>query len=361
VDKRCAHFGGASGAPFFLLSMMPGILPDHCTHERSPLASCLACVEICPRAAWSADDNGLVLDEAACNECGLCMAAGPEGALTAYFSAPLADSSRKAAFWACAPIAGEKGEGVLPCLHAASDQMLADLARRGIRRLQLAQGECASCPRYPRNGLTLEVRLSQINAALQARGLAPVVIERADAATWRKQSDRQQEFANRRGFLGALLKRPGAVLQPPANAGTSCNDATVVGAWLQHYGAGPLPSVPTVDFSRCTLCGACIALCAHQALLLRRSNEEAIFAVSPEHCTGCRLCVDVCADDAVAVGEWLTPPSPLGATLVKQICGRCQNAFWQFAERKERETFCPVCRKTGGKNPGRLVEKDHRY
>ena len=288
------------------------------------------------------------------------MAVCPEGALTAHFSVPLADTSREALFWICAPAAGEKGEGVLPCLHAAPDQMLSDLARRGIRRLRLVHGECASCSSHPRNGLTLEVRLSRLNAALQARGWESIAIERADVATWRKQSAERQEFANRRGFLGALIKRPGVILQPSTESGALRNDAAAIGSWLHCHGSGPLPSVPSVDFGRCTLCGACIALCAHQALLLRSSSEEAFFAVVPEHCTGCRLCVDVCADDAVAVGKWLTPPSLLGAALVKQVCGRCQNAFWQFAGKKESEAYCPVCRKTGGKIPNRLVERDNQ-
>lgn len=297
----------------------------------------------------------MILDEAACDECGLCVAACPEGALTTRLPGPLLDARCETAFWACEPAAREPGEGVLPCLHAAPDQMLADLARRGIRQIRLFHHDCTACARRPLNPETLEKRLAAINAALPSRGLPAIAVSRTDEAIWQKHVAGLQETANRRSFFGRLLQRPVAVLLPSEENSATDNDATAIGTWLHGHGTGPLPAVPVVNFNRCTLCGACATLCGHQALRMHDLGETAMFGVTPEQCTGCNLCMDVCLDDAITIKKWYTPTANPMTALAKRTCVRCKHAFWQLAE-KPAAGICPVCQKSGGKVPNRLVE-----
>ncbi len=300
-------------------------------------------------------DGRLEPDTSTCDECGLCVAACPEGVLKTRLAEPLLDAAHQRAFWACEPAAGAPGSGVLPCLHAAPEQMLLTLPQRGIQHLYVLQNDCAACPRFPHTQHMLEQRLSLLNSALQSRGLPTITLVRTDAATWQRHVDGLQTRASRRGFFSALVKRPIDVLITSAEIGLSGNQAEATGIWLQTQGAGLLPATPVVDFSRCTLCGACASLCAHQAITLHDNGATARFTISPERCSACNLCVDVCLDNAISIRLWQRSAST-STTLHKHSCSRCKNNFWHLEEPGEPAGACPTCRQSGGKRPNRVIE-----
>ena len=50
---------------------------------------------------------------------------------------------------------------------------------------------------------------------------------------------------------------------------------------------------------KCTHCGACLAVCPTDALLVDRDNMEVIF--NDEECVACELCVKVCPQRAMEI------------------------------------------------------------
>lgn len=334
---------------------MPELLPGRCTHYRSPSASCDACVVGCPGQALQFGAGQVQLDSAACDDCGLCVATCPEGALAAQLSHPLHDLSDTRAFLACEPAAEACGEGILPCLHAMLDQHVVALARAGVHTLVTAHSDCASCPRRTRDSARLEARLAEFNAACRQRGLAGISIERIEIAEWKQRTVDLRVASGRRGFLANLFTRPAAALMSSGGNAASARDAKAMGIWLATLGREALPALPVVDFQRCTLCGACVALCNHRALIIQDRGDSARFAIAAEQCTGCRLCEDICLDNAIRIEKWHEPIAH-GTILSRRHCRRCSHGFWEPSEVAEKAVYCPVCVQSGGNRPNRIIE-----
>ncbi len=333
---------------------MPELLPDRCTHFRSPRSSCDACVEICPREALQLTAGHVQLDAAACDACGLCVAACPEGALAARFSHPLHDPGHGRAFVACEPAVEACGAGILPCLHAMLDQQVVALARAGVRTLETAHLDCASCPRRPVDGARLESRLADFDAACRQRGLAGIAIERIEIAEWNKRTVDLRAASSRRGFLGNLFTRPAAALLSSVGNAALARDARAMGVWLETQFADVLPAVPVVDFRRCTLCGACMALCNHGVLNILDLGDAARFTIAAQQCTGCHLCRDICLDNAVSIERWHEPIAHEPA-LSRRRCKQCSHGFWEFSDAEEKAVCCPVCTRSPGQRPNRII------
>lgn len=334
---------------------MPELLLDRCTHFRSPHASCDACVDSCPREALQFTAGQVQLDAAACDACGLCVAVCPEGALAARISRPLHDPGHVRAFVACEPAVEACGEGILPCLHAMLDQQVVALARAGVRTLETAHLDCASCPRRPGDASRLETRLADFNAACRQRGLAGISLERIGITEWKKRTVDLRVASSRRGFLGNLFTRPAAALLSPGGNAASSRDARAMGIWLATQGNNVLPAVPAVDLRRCTLCGACVAVCNHRALSIQDFGDTARFTIAARQCTGCQLCLDVCRDDAVSIQKWHEPIAH-EFTLFRRRCKQCSHGFWEFSETEEKAVCCPVCIQSAGQRPNRIIE-----
>lgn len=335
---------------------MPEFLDERCTHQRSPVARCEACVSACPRDALLFTGGRIHLDADACDDCGLCVVACPEGALAATISPPLQNPHTAEAFAACMRVAGAGGEGVLPCLHALADQQIVALARAGVQTLETAHADCAACPRLPSLQNRLETRLEAFNAASRQRGLPGIAIRYVESVEWRKHTAGLQATASRRRFFGKLLKHPVGALMPTHGNAATPRDAKAMGKWLRAQGAGPLPAVPVIDFRRCTLCSACVTLCGQQALRIHDFGIAALFSIVSEQCTGCQLCANICLEGAISVEYW-REPEIYQARLVKRTCNQCSHGFWEVSEAGEKAVCCPVCTQSGGKRPNRIVEE----
>ncbi len=59
-------------------------------------------------------------------------------------------------------------------------------------------------------------------------------------------------------------------------------------------------TVPAWDFSRCTKCGKCAAVCKQNAIVAVKGKYPAFV---PELCTGCGACMAVCPSDAIEKGK----------------------------------------------------------
>ncbi|PLX78086.1 MAG: 4Fe-4S ferredoxin [Desulfuromonas sp.] len=74
------------------------------------------------------------------------------------------------------------------------------------------------------------------------------------------------------------------------NLGMGCSSRT--GKMEQHGNVAP-----TVKTERCTSCGACIRVCAHDAI----TSEKGKAVILPDACVGCARCITICQDRAILI------------------------------------------------------------
>jgi len=326
---------------------------EGCVHARIESATCRSCVEVCPRRAWQLDDDGLTLDPARCDGCGLCVAACPTAAIAAPRGEPIRRQvgTRRVLLAACEYALPEAGQGCVTCLHAVSVSDLLRHWRQGERAWLVLTADCAACPRG--RGVGFSSRIEWVNELLRARGEPTIQVKAISAALWLGlRQGRDKSLHDRRGFLRRLLQRPVGTMSGQSQAEDSTTDRQPPGLYLT--GRGPLPWTIRLDPQACVACHACIRVCptaalrmegdttagtnphglcaapedesavaSHEASLtpnpsprgggeLRESayadfNLKARYRLLHERCTGCGICVDVCAFQAIRLLPWSRP------------------------------------------------------
>lgn len=330
---------------------LPEVDGARCVHAVVPLARCRACVDACPRTAFSLDDDGLTLDTRACDGCGLCAAACPEQAIAlapsdggdvappgppAAFVAPGADAEE--AFAACDRVVGSREPGMVGCLDAIGLPGLARLHADGIRVLVVAHGDCATCPRRTEN--TLAARVTALTRLTSERGLEPLTLRHYQVAAWRKARDDARQLT-RRGLFRRIL----GAKEATAATTKSIGGPRAAGAILDGRDkARRALFSPQIDAGGCTACGVCVNLCRHGVITLVGDAEGAPrYTFDGLECTGCGLCVDACDKGAVRLQHDASLPRP-SLYLVPGQCAGCGNPYLSVAGRNSAETrLCPVC------------------
>jgi ferredoxin len=307
-------------------------------------------VDACPRGAWLLDDSLLGLDPQACDACGQCAPACPEGAIEVLARpASYPVGGQVVAFAACARAAGASPDaGVVPCLHGLGLWQLLDLYRGGARVLCVADTDCDGCERGGSQRLADALR--EVQELLRDRGLEPLRVRRLDPASWRGLRQAAVAVAaarglDRRAFLRQVRERARRALATDAATEDGGADAFVPPARLlpESVGERLYPHVPSIDPLRCTGCDACARVCPHGAIGLAASAPGGdAYRLEPRSCTGCGLCGDVCAVDAVGVGRLEVSRERL-IPLRTRRCRACGAPFHYPAVAAARRDLCPVC------------------
>ena len=147
------------------------------------------------------DEESLGIDTEACDGCGLCAPACPQGAIIPHqANLPVLSGSRTSALFACEKAGVNGKDGIIPCLHALGLQELLQLYRSGMRRLCVATGDCASCIRG--GVLQLPDLLEQLTGMLESRNLATITLQVADREQWNQQSQNAKQ-----SFSGPAISR----------------------------------------------------------------------------------------------------------------------------------------------------------
>lgn len=313
--------------------------------SRTQGSSCVACIDSCPVAALSLDNEGLApaVDAAACIGCGICVPACPTGATSGVGIAPARIAAaaldapdrlevRCGAARAAAQLARPDAWAIdVFCLAAVDPETVAAVAARlepgGV--LTLVRSDCATCP--ARAGARVD-ETSARGTALAAR-IAPdrtVAVEvvgssdEANAGTRHpaEARDRTRDAIapSRRDLLSgftrgrsrdAVAERPSAPIED-ADPAPRQDSAAV----LPPARTTLLAIAPRAPLSRpfaepgCTACEACSTVCPTGALTWSVTLSDATLIVDEQACLACGECVRVCPEDVLALG--CTIPSPAG-------------------------------------------------
>lgn len=327
----------------------PNVIALRCVHSRLEVASCSKCVESCPRRAWVIDDEQLGLDVDACDGCGLCAAACTEAAIVQPLVLETRAYEGEAIVFAACEFAGVAiDNGSIPCLHAITTLELIQLYQRGVRRLLLAKGDCATCVRG--KGTLLSHRINEFNRLLEDRGMAVLTTMTVTPRRWTgvlhaaKQVDDRNETMDRRDFFRNMAKV--VARQHDEIADESGAFAVSPGRLFPRQKFSGLAFfAPDIDVIRCVGCDACVRVCEYGAIRLAVTGD--CYELDADGCTGCGLCIDVCETNAVSVGAWGRQRKsnvPLG----QYCCSACGVEFHQPIESSEFEpTVCRICAVTG--------------
>jgi len=257
---------------------VPDVDADRCVHSQLETATCRRCLSACPKQAWVMDDESLGIDMEACDGCGLCIPACPEGAV-------LPDFSPEVRTWrggtmvlaACEYAVKEQGGGRLPCLHAIGLLDLLRFYRRGATRLVTATGDCVACSRRP--AMSLDGRVADLNRLLVDRGLEKMTLVPIGSGQWRElrglSDDSSQPGMSRRDFLRkAAATTVERTMEKAISTAPGGEPITPPGRLLPREHPEQLAFfVPEIDTARCNGCDAGFRVCPHQALAINGARD----------------------------------------------------------------------------------------
>ncbi len=309
-------------------------------HALAPVASCRACVDACPRAAWSLDDEGLKLDVEVCDGCGLCAPACPQDAVMyARPVRPLVQTGTDCitAFAACDRVIEPEEPGRVPCLHAIGLRDLTKLYARGVRRLVVSCGACEACPRN--SAASLDQNVSDLALLLLDRNIPNIEYIKMEPGDWRCDRDEAGRMSRRNFFRTMAPVQALAISNAEEHLGPTTAFAVLPSDETAHIA----PVVPRIDATSCRACGACLELCPHDVIKLAGKDDgNPRYQIDAGTCTGCGLCVDVCDVDAVRLTQWADPRPP-SIILALGQCGSCGNTYHKTIESNSGTNRCHIC------------------
>lgn len=333
-------------------------VPTRCVAVRNRHSTCQKCIDACLADAIHIEKNELEIDAGACVACGACIAVCPTSALISVdpmeeelaaavaATTPAADGvtviacARKAA----RQVGDPDKYAVVPCLARMDEQLIVELAARGITDIQLVDGVCATC-KYRGAVPAMDDTVASARELLAAVGSDAVItrtsefpeavrvadLQKAVGAARRefftstghyakdvaksaaekmvndklKQLKLQKEEQSLRDKLGV---KNGAGKMPTINAERNLEilDAMArIGEPVEEEMFTRVFGDVEVDAEKCSGCGMCVMFCPTDALRksldVHPDKDRAYMEFSMAECTQCNLCADACLKKCIEV------------------------------------------------------------
>ncbi len=290
---------GGRWASYVVELRHPVVDLQRCLNQRQKKLPCRVCA-VCPAAVLA---DPATEDFSRCDDCGLCAAHCPAGAIAASYPftqklLELLRHSSQRLVLGCLEAPGE-ADLKLACLAAYPWELLAILSLKKVE-LSFLKGSCESC-RFSRQMLLFDRALKQWQTFLG----------RSEAVAEFLTHSGQAKLQTRRQALGGLLLglgRSASALLPEALRQNYDGDlwrrlllkaAMEAEAGSKAQGSFYWTS-PLVSEEKCRACGICAQLCPNQALSVAPTEEGRFFlAQFGWKCRGCGLCAAVCPWGAI--------------------------------------------------------------
>lgn len=349
---------------------------------------CNACADVCPTSAM--DCEKLHVDAAKCVACGVCALVCPAGALT--FSPRTRPSilseiievlgKSTVVMFSCDRCGGAFGKAekaigsiVVPCLSMLDEELILECYDHGATDVKLTG--CSPQCKFGRGReiykqtqkLANELRrtLEPLSGAdnTNVKGTAGDIVPATSASDRREfiirsgrelvraayASDHQNKKDGRWSWLHRLPARRADLIKIAERSRAKRHE-------IARYDGMPF-AVVAAERKRCSMCGACGALCPTGAIGTVELESLALLYFRFGWCTACLLCVRACperaltVDETVDIGMVAEPGKPI-LKFATAHCSECQNIH--IPERTGEE--CPVCKKQNEiPRPGRKVPR----
>lgn len=249
--------------------------------------TCSRCQEICPQQAI----HNREIDREKCDNCGLCTAVCPTGAIqsdTDYDAALTAVKNLSPQVLMCKKVSPQ----AMPCLGALNRRLLWALAEK--QELAIDTSRCQQCKPTVADWLADEI--NACNTALQAANKPPIKLVHV------KESAPAKEPVARRSFFRSLFHAASATAAEIAAAQTNRQYAFDPVIWLNKQDTSPNVLFPQLSLTQsCTACGLCHMLCPEKALTIHQETNAPALTFNPLKCTACGLCVNNCPQTALTL------------------------------------------------------------
>ena len=252
-----------------------------------PHITCNRCQTICPQQAIKMRD----IDREKCDNCGLCTAVCPTGAIQSdndYDTALTATQNLTPQVLMCRKVS----PAAMSCLGALNRRLLWALA--SSRELAIDTSRCAKC--NPSVADWLNGEITACNEALQAAGKAPIKLVHVKEATPAPTA------VARRSFFRSLFHAASDTARQIAKAQTEQQYTFDPVIWLNKQAPAPCALFPGLELQpSCTACGLCATLCPEKALSIHTDETGPKLHFNPIKCTACGLCASNCPQECLNV------------------------------------------------------------
>ncbi len=323
--------------------------------------SCSICADVCPVSA--VELGALKIDRARCVGCGVCVRVCPAGALTFEArgrKALMADAGKAlgrggTVTFCCDRCGGAlgktrraRGSVAVPCLAMLDESVILECHARGAKNVRLVG--CSPRCSFVRGRRIHKQTLRMADAIMRAvrldygagragAGSAPESGRgRRDGGAEGPDGQDRREFLARagRGLIEAAYPDERGAGKP--DRWTWMHRLPERRAELLKLIKGPAAGRRRIsrsggmqfaevraDPGRCSMCGACGALCPTGAIGTVELDDSSLLYFNFAWCTGCLLCVRACPERALAAGGSVEPGrlAGPGGLLLKMSALRC--------------------------------------
>lgn len=342
-----------------------------CVHSSNKLATCSACVDVCPVSTIKIENSVVSFTPSECVGCGGCGAACPTAAYKLDDFIPInyifkfLETEKK--------VLTCKSE--LPCIAALSVEELLSVSLFSKDAITLDIGPCSECEIAKTNLSIIKNRAEEVNFLLEAMTQSKRL--HVEELSHREAEDDKESISRRELLSTDSIKRVSQIKQQFQNRvdegddEIKSHDITLAdiakirqkkvpdrrSLLLMALKRAEVPEIfhtisidditfvsqKNLDASTCTNCQMCYRICPTGAL--SSDIKGSVIAFNPLACVKCHSCHDVCEPDSLTLRETFNLKNffePRSEELVKFTIKRCDECNTPFAY-KGGESLCPRC------------------